>query len=257
MTAEAAAIPGYSAEWRFDDTDSGAWDSGNERFNDLAGYGLRNAMLKTAGTPVFAAAGSNSRRGLKLDNSHNWRSFFPIGWQGTIGLLFVPTFANNVTLNVCTVGLNATVSSNGRPFHLVRSSSVISARSNTPAVAGASLTGLTNNGVVAFVASTNQSDRNSRGTVDAVSPLTTVALTASSINGNAVAYGFASGGSPVDTSRGWMRMGNNSGTIGDLTANATDYVTMFEIVMWKGDRLTSHLSAVKTWLDARKAYYGT
>ncbi|MEY5097586.1 MAG: hypothetical protein RJA36_305 [Pseudomonadota bacterium] len=256
MTAEAAAIPGYCSEWRLDDTDGAAYDSGDTRFLDHAGYGLRNALVKTDGTPLFATAGSNSRRGLKLDNSHNWKCFVPIGWQGTIGILFYPTFANNVTLNAMTIGKQATVSSNARPFHLVRSSSVISARSNTPAVTGAQISGIPNNTVSAFIASTNQSDRNSRGTIDAVS-VTTAALTASSINGNAVAPMYGGGGSPVDTSRGWLRLGNNSGTIGDLTANATDFVTVFEIVMWKGDRITSHLSELKTWLDARKAHYGT
>lgn len=257
MSAEAAAIPGYAGEWRFDDTDVAAWDSDDEIFLDLAGYGLKNAIKKITGTPSFSAQGANSRRCLRLDNSCHWRAFPAFGWQGTLGVIARPvTPSASVTLNCMTIGLQSSVSSNGRPLYYSKSSGVLRPRSATGgSVLVTSGDAITSGNIAVTVNSWNQADRSARSTSDGVT-VNAVGPATPAAHGNGVAVAAAAGSTPTDTSRGWLRIGNNNGTLNSTTQNVTDYVDIFEMCMWIGDQLSDNLALIEDWIVARKTYYG-
>jgi len=252
-------IPGWVSGFRFDDTDPLAYDATNQKFIDQAGFGAfrsGNATLR-AGTPLFAGVGPYSRRGLKLDNSNQWDLPNSMAWEGTLLIAFSPVCPSAPTLahNIFVGNKTALVSSNARAF-VQKASGVINLRL-TGAAASAAVTSaaITNASIAVAAMSVNQQDRILRVTLDGVTVTASSAL-ADDNTGQKLAWSGGAVPTPTDLSAMFLRMGNNSGTIGDTTANATDYIYMLEAHQFTGDVLTTDLSKVADAIAERKAYYG-
>jgi hypothetical protein len=255
MTAYAFDVPGYVQGHRFS-SDARFYDSDNKRFYDLAGYSrFENAVDWVVGTPTFSSHGANSREGLLLDNTCQWKFTPAIPWEGTVILVFKPTLvATTVTLNTLIFGNQTTVSSNGRIF-LSRSSPTNSITASTSGAAlSRQVSGLTSGNITIAAFSMSQVDRKIYSTQDGVTVTGTSAL-AGTTNGNGIALGQMSSGTSTEGAR-YVRLGNNSGTLADTTQNTTNYLHLFEQHYFKGDALTSSLSKVKDFIDTLKSYYG-
>jgi hypothetical protein len=251
MTSYAWDIPGYMQGHRFSQ-DAEFYDSANTRFRDLAGYDhLANYCEKTAGTAAFSNHGANSREGLLLNNSNQWRFIPAIPWDGTVLVVIKPTLVSAaVTHYPWLFSKSATATTNGN-IRLVRASSVNSLQClTTGASLSRSVTGLVSGNICIVAFSLNQEDRKIHSTQDGVT-VTSTSAAAGTTNGNAVAIGY---GTSSDPDARYGRLGNldNSTT----TANATDYLHVFEQHFWKGDVLNDNATKLQAFITTLKAYYG-
>lgn len=257
MTTYAWDVPGWIAGHRFTD-DSHFYDAANSRFLDMAGYTRykNNAMIKSAatpsGTPTFAALGTSNRRGMLLDQSCQWTLNNPIPWQGTMLIVFRPTFASaNVTLTVWRFGNTATLSGNAR-VSLIRASSILTARSFGPAgTLSTTSLALVSGNIYVFAFAWNQEDRILRQTRDGTTIIASAADPGTT-NGNAPAPGF-SGASPPNIDGRFIFIGDN--LFGTTTPNATDYIHLFEQHFWKGDVIRDQPTKLAAFMTARRTYY--
>lgn len=239
-------VPGYVQGHRFSD-EADYYDSVNQRFYDISGFNrFGNHVEKVVGTPTFANRGSNSRRGLYLDNTNQWKFPHACPWTGS-GLIvaefsFVTTSTTSFHPHIFSE--LATVSSNPK----IRCGH--NSGNTTVTVAGPSdilpsSTSVTNNQLVVIAWSRNQEDRISRITKDGVTVTATAPLAAAT-NGNSI--GML--GQPR------CRLGNLNGTDGNTTASTTGTLHLFEQHFWKGDVLRDNLPELKAFIDTLKAHYG-
>ena len=79
-----SSLPGYIQGYKFDDTDTAAYNSAGEYFIDQAGYSDSpiSRCTKELGTPSFVAV--NSARGLVLDNTCQWIMYPTMLWHGSV-----------------------------------------------------------------------------------------------------------------------------------------------------------------------------
>lgn len=248
-------VPGYVQGFRFSQ-DRRFYDSANARFFDLAGYNrFGNYCEKVNGTASFANHGTNSREGLRLDNTNHWQFTPMVPWEGTHLIVFRPIFASGATMSIHPLifGNAATVGSNGK-IRLQFASGVRSINIDTPSSSlSRSVAGLVSGSIALAAFSLSQSDRKARATQDGVTVSASSAL-AGTTNGVGVAIG--AGGSAGTLGARLCRLGNLSGTEGDVVQNTTDYLDLFEYHTFKGDQLTDNLAAMKEFIDSLKTHYG-
>lgn len=239
-------VPGYVQGHRFSD-EADYYDSVNQRFYDISGFNrFGNHVEKVVGTPVFASRGSNSRRGLFLDNTNHWQFPHACPWMGSGLIVAELSFVTSGTtsFNPYIFGESATTTSNPkiRGGHFSGSTTVTVAG---PSDILPSQIAVTNNQLVVIAWSRNQEDRISRITKDGVTVTATSPLAAAT-NGNSI--GMA--GQPR------CRLGNLNGTDGNTTASTTGTLHLFEQHFWKGDVLRDNLPELKAFIDTLKAHYG-
>lgn len=239
-------VPGYVQGHRFSD-EADYYDSVNQRFYDISGFNrFGNHVEKVVGTPVFANRGSNSRRGLYLDNTNHWQFPHACPWMGSGLIVAELSFVTSGTTSFYPhiFGDAATVSSNAqiRGGHFSGSTTINLAGPNA---ALAQSSAWPNNTLGIFAWSRNQEDRISRITRDGITVTATAPLAAAT-NGNSI--GMA--GQPR------CRLGNLSGIDGNTTASTTGTLHLFEQHFWKGDVLRDNLPELKAFIDTLKAHYG-
>lgn len=245
-------IPGYAQGHRFSD-DPRYYDSTNEWFYDLAGGDrFGNYVEKRVGTPVFEDRGTNSRRGLLLDNQTHWQFPHACPWQGS-GLWVVEIDY----ITTATTSMNPLIfdhaPTTGSLSGLPKISTLHFSGLRRVSIDGGAATLISNDlsfpdaQIAIFAWSRNQSDRISRYTRDGVTVTPTGPYAPTAVNGNFV--GLA--GQPYSIL---------GALVGDLT-NTTDLsatngtVRIFEQHYWKDDILSNHLSKTKDFIDYLKEYY--
>jgi hypothetical protein len=248
-------VPGYLCGHRYTQ-DSRFWDAANNRFLDLALYG--NHVRKTAGTPAFSNHGGNNREGLLLDNSTQFEMENPIPWEGTAVVVMKGHTPGATNLYTYLFGDAVSATSNGMLIlQTLGGANPVTAALTAP-------TGVLSSGNVSntqdtiFVAAfaMDQETRKAYRTADGVT-VNESAAAAVTVNGNAMATGW-NGNIGLAGSLGsrMVRIGNNSGVVGDVAANATNYVWVFEQHFFKGNALRNSLAQLKAFMDTLKIYYG-
>jgi len=116
------------------------------------------------------------------------------------------------------------------------------------------ITPLTGGAITICAYSLNQEDRKIYSTQDGVT-ISGTSAAAGTANGNPIAIGKMSTGTGTEISR-YARLGNNSGTAGSTTANATDYAHVFEQHFWKGDALNDQTATLAAFIADLETYYG-
>jgi hypothetical protein len=249
-------VPGFLAGYRFQN-DPRYYDADNNRFLDLSGYGLH--CEKTAGTVAFSTHGANSREGILLNNSNQWRIENPNPWELTfLAIMKGHVESGSFVMRPMLLGDATTASSNGQ-FLVNANAGATALTSNAATPAAAQNTTLLNHTEEAIFTTCHGFDQESRkaySTADAVTVNESAAATAT-VNGNASAPGWNGniGLAGSENSR-YIRIGNNSGTIGDTAANATNYLYLFALFFFKGNTLRTNLPKFKAFLDTEKLYYG-
>lgn len=249
-------VPGYVQGHRFSQ-DERYYDPATGRFRDLAGYDhLGNYVETVTGTPAFSTHGVNSRQGLLLDKSAQFKFLPAIPWQGSALLVIKPTLASaSVTHWPWLFGTNITETSNGF-IRLNRASGVNNLTYATPSSVLASTVGSLVSGNIAIAAfSTNQEDRIARRTQDGVT-ITASSPLADAVHGNGMAIASASAAAEIGgVSGAYVRMGD---LVGDATTtpNATDYLHVFEQHFWKGDVLRDNATKLAAFIASLREYYG-
>jgi hypothetical protein len=250
-------VPGYVTGHRFSQ-DRRCYDAANQRFLDLAGFNrFGNHVAKTSGTPAFSTHGPNAREGLLLNNSNQWEFVNPVPWQGTMLMVMKPHFpTGSATLMTYLFGDASVWSSNGLMILQTNAGgTVVNANYGTVTLSTGQIP-FTQDTIFIVAASLDQETRKAYYTKDGAVATESAAAAASS-NGNAAAIGW-NGDIGLAGTRGsrMVRMGNNSGTIGDTAANATNYAWIFEHHFWKGNVLKNNLGDLKAFIDTLKVYYG-
>lgn len=240
-------VPGYVQGHRFSD-EADYYDSVNQRFYDISGFNrFGNHVEKVVGTPSFANRGSNSRRGMFLDNTCHWRFPHACPWAGSGLIVIEPAFVTSAstTFYPYLFGYSTTVSSN--PFI---SGSHFSGTTRINIGAGAGQNQLTptytNNQIAIFAWSYDQEDRKPRHTKDGITVTEGAAYNPANTNGNYCGLG----GQPS------TRLGNLNGTDGNTTASTQGTCHLFEQHFWKGNVLRDNLPELKSFIDTLKAHYG-
>jgi hypothetical protein len=249
-------VPGFLAGYRFMN-DPRYYDSDNTRFIDLAGYGLH--CEKTAGTVAFSPHGTHSREGILLDNSCQWRIENPNPWEITVtAIMKAHVETGSVTLRPFLFGDATTASSNGQ----LLVSANAGATAVTSTCAGPSGTCSPGNNshseevIFATAFAFSQETRKGYRTTDAVT-VTESAAAGAAVNGNAASLGWNGNIGLVGSENSrHIRVGNNSGTVGDTAANATNYLHLFALFFHDSKALRSNLARYKAFLDTEKLYYG-
>jgi hypothetical protein len=259
-------VPGYvmghrfSSDKRYFDT-SGA----TPRFLDLAGYGdLDQHCEQTSGVARFSLHGPNNREGLLLDNSNQWQVACPAPWEGCVVAVIKPHMPTlNKTLRFWYVGNNLTLGQNtGIGAASTGVAGVVNIAGSTQAISAIWPNCAITSDQLAVVAwSSDQETRQLYITKDAVNILTSAAVAASN-HGRALALGAAAYAGAVgllgDPKIKMERLGNNiaSGSQTDFTADAVDYLHIFERHWFRGNPLRNNLPEMKEVFDGLKAYYG-
>jgi hypothetical protein len=247
-------VPGYLCGHRYTQ-DSRYYDAANNRFLDLARYG--NHVRKTAGVPAYSNHGGNNREGLLLDNSCQLEMDNPIPWEGTVVLalkIHKPAAAN---LFPYLFGDAALSTSNGMLIvQGAGGAGNVTLTMATPSSALASAQSLAQDTIHVIAFAMDQETRKAYRTIDGVTVNESAAAGASP-SGVAAAMGW-NGNIGLAGSLGsrMVRIGNNSGVVGDVAANATNYVHLFEDHFFKGNALRNSLPVVKEFIDSLKATYG-
>lgn len=252
MTTYAWDIPGYRQGHRFSQ-EAEFYDADNTRFLDQAGYSRvgNNHCDIVVGSPAFSTHGTNAREGVLLDNSCQMQFVPTIPWQGTMLLVFKPTLVSAaVSLYPWLYGSSASSVANGHIF-LSRASAVNSIQCRTPsAVLSRSITGLTSGNIAIAAFTLDQEDRKIHSTQDGVT-ITSTSAASGTTNGEAVAIGAFRNGT---TANRYCRLGANANS--GSTANATDYLHLFEQHFWTGDVLNDNATALQAFIADLKTYYG-
>jgi hypothetical protein len=254
-------VPGYLCGHRFSQ-DRRYYDATANRFYDLAGYNrFRSYAEVTVGTPAFSTHGTNAREGLLLDNSCQLQFVNPCPWEGTMIYVIKPTLPAGTTfLRPWHFGDAASSTSNGLiGFNSTLTANQIVAAGSTPAVSAAwpTITIPSANGLLMVLMwAWDQETRILYNSRDAVT-VTTSSAASGTTNGNALSMGW-NGNVGLTGSVGsrMVRLGNNTGTIGNVTPDATNYCHVFEQHFFKGNVLRNNLAEVKEFVDTLKAYYG-
>lgn len=249
-------LPGYVQGYKFDDTDSLAWDGTNEFFIDQAGYSAFPAsrLEITTGTPSFVDV--NSARGLVLDNTVQGFLNCPVIWKGSmIVVMGAPgRFGANGLIYPLIGGGVASVASNAR----LQYRRVSAAEYRHDQVAAASVTVgrniYANDGIYAGCFALDQQNRYIQG-LKADGTLYTGSTVADNQRG---LDGFKDFGTPVASSGEYglrMRFGNLSGTQGDTAATSNTMIIcelhFFNDILTAGDT-----TAVEAELTALETIYG-
>lgn len=244
-------IPGYAQGHRFSD-DPRYYDSTNERFYDLAGGDrFGNYVQKRVGTPVFQDRGSNSRRGLYLDNQTHWQFPHACPWQGS-GLWVVE-------IDYITTGTTAM-----NP--LIFADEIVGVLSSSPKIGTLHFSGqrrvsidsgaaqlvstdlaFPDAQIAIFAWSRNQQDRYSRYTRDGVTVTATGPYNTSRTDGLYIGLQ----GQPHSVLGALL--GDYADTTDVSATNGT--IRIFEQHYWKDDILSNHLSKTKDFIDYLKDYY--
>ena len=239
-------IPGYVQGHRFSD-EADYYDTTNQRFYDVSGYNRFGSHVeKIVGTPVFANRGTNSRRGLLLDNTCHWQFAHACPWAGSGLLVAEMAFVTSGTTSFYPYifGESGTVSSNPLIFGGHFSGSTYLRIQAGGAVLAQQVT-YPNNQIAIMAWSRDQQDRASRYTRDGVT-VTTLTL-ATATNGNSIGM----------TGQPRCRLGNLNGTDGNTTLSTTGSLHLFEQHFWKGDVLRDNLSELQKFIATLKSHYAS
>lgn len=238
-------VPGYVQGHRFAD-EPDYYDSLNHRFYDLAGFGRFGTHVeKIAGLPSFSNRGSNSRRGLFLDNTSHWQFAHACPWMGSGLIVAELDFVTSATSSFFPYifGEAVTISSNPviRGSHFSNATTINIAG---PSAALAQSATWPNKTIGIFAWSRNQEDRVSRITRDGIT-VTASAPLAAATNGNSIGMG----GQPR------CRLGNLNGLVGNTEPSTSGSLHLFEQHFWKGDVLRDNLPELKAFIETLKTYY--
>jgi hypothetical protein len=247
-------VPGPLAAYRFQN-DPRYYDSANEHFIDLSGYGQH--CKKTAGTIAFSNHGQYGREGILLDNSCQFRIENPNPWEITVvAVMRSHLVTGNLTLRALLFGDNTTPTSNGM-LNVISNlgATVFTTNCGTLSLAAPSLTHSRDTLFINAFAM-DQETRKAYSSSDGVT-VNESAAAAAGVNGNAASLGWNvnAGIAGAETNR-YIRVGNNSGVIGDTAANATDYLHLFALFAFASNQLRNNLPKLKPFMDTEKLYYG-
>lgn len=254
-------VPGYVMGHRYC-SDARFYDAARNRFIDTAGYGdLDQHQVPMAGAPRFSLHGPNNREGLLLDNANPWWVACPTPWEGCVVAVVkthIPTPFS--TLRWWNVGNNPTLGQNAGMTLFNDNTGQIGLGGSTPG-------GLVwptvriPDGIISVIGwQADQEMRTLSTTKDFVTVLTS-APAAAQASGRPAAIGGAAYAGNVgllgDPRIKMERLGNNlaSGAIGDYTANATDYMWVFERHYFKGVPMRTNLAELKAFADSLVTYY--
>jgi hypothetical protein len=246
-------IPGYVQGWRFSD-DSAFYNSGTQRFRDLAGYGALNELQIDVGTPSFVTDGGF--RGMTLNNTCHG-SFLPAAcWQSSMILVARPIMNTGSTNSIIPFifGNAALDVSNGLVFLQHNAGQRIFYYWSP---GGTNTSTITKGGDVLTCAVFSKSQQTRKGyhSENGVSVGETAAV-ADNDNGNALSVTSASGAAiGVYANDNRARFGNLNAIRGNTTATASTMV-IFEAHFFATSILSDHLAATATELAALRAAYG-
>lgn len=241
-------VPGYLCGHRYTQ-DSRYYDAAGLYYRDLALYG--NHARRTAGVPAFSLHGANSREGVLLNNAYHMEMDNPIPWEGTAIVVAKVHTPSPPNLYTYLFGDATTATSNGMlmwqtsGFAMAASSGVLST-GHVP---------VTQDAIFVAAFAMDQETRKAYRTGDGVT-VTESAVAIATVNGNAMAMGW-NGNPGLTGSIGnrMVRIGNTSGVVGDVVANATNYAWLFEDHWFKGNALRNSLPLVKEFMDSLKSEY--
>jgi hypothetical protein len=249
-------VPGFLAGYRFIN-DPRYYDAANNRFLDLSGYGLH--CEKTAGTVAFSSHGPNQREGILLNNSCQLRIENPNPWEITMLVIMkAHVETGSVTLRPFLFGDAVAASSNGQfQVNANPGATAVTTVCASPngALAAPSLSHAEETIFISGFAF-DQEMRKAYSTTDAIT-VNESAAAAATVNGNAVSLQWNGNIGLAGSENGmFIRVGNNSGTIGDTAANATNYLHLFGLFFFARNQFRLNLPRVKEFVDTERLYYG-
>lgn len=244
-----SSIPGYIQGFIFSDASTDYFDAGV--FKDQAGYGARNALTITVGTPAFVTV--NGQKGMTLDNTCHGRFIPATPWEGTcIAVMHPGGMSVNGTIYPVLFGQAASAATNGS-LRIVRGTAASYIhRLGTPGAVAVASCSYVDNGLKVSAWAMSQETRIAYSTLDGVT-VTAGAPVADGGNGNAFQLcGASAAGDVVGQT---ARLGNLSGVVDDAVAS-TNTMTMFELHFFKGNPLITDAVTVAAEMAALKTKYG-
>jgi len=247
----ASDIPGYVQGFRFN-SDAANYDSVNGIFYDKAGYGERNALEITVGTPSFVTV--TEEEGLTLDNTCQGLFYPAIPWEGSMILIAKPTIVGGTTHTILVIlfGSATSATSNGGLWLGHASGNRNFILTTGGSVNAGTLTKTTDQMRSCGFAK-SQETRKGYFTHDGVTISETTAV-ADNNHGGGLALGSHAGTTP---NKPRSRFGNLSGVDGDAVAFSTgSSLVMFEMHFFKGNIWVDHLPEAAAFMAELRTQYG-
>lgn len=261
MTVYPTSLDGLCKWVRFSNEDSAFYDSTTKDFHDLSPYSseangrIGDFKYVGGGTPTFLTRGTNSRTGLKLDNTCLWDLLWATPYHGSWYFIVSATWVSaTINLYPFIFGTNANAATAGN-IAFTRASGV-ERLSIRPMGNGASLhsntADIVSGDIYMITCRQSQSDRKHVASLDGGTNKREITATASSIQGNAVTLTGGAGATP----RQRVMFGNTNNSIADFTDSGSDYLVAFEFGQFTDpDFFTNQSAALLAFQADREAYY--